>query len=347
DATITAATVDAGTYTLSETNLAGYTAGAWTCDAGTLSGDQLTLANGETATCTITNDDQAATLTLEKVVDNTGGGTAVDTDWTLSAAGPTAISGVEGDAAITAAAVDAGTYTLSEAGAPADYLAATTWVCSGATVNGGNQVTLGSGETAICSITNTFQADPALTVTKAATFTTDTGTAGEADLDDVISYTVTVANSGNVTVTNIAVGDVYEGGASTAVTCPQTMLAPGASMTCTAYTHTVTQVEVDAGGTLDNTATATGEDPTGAQVSDDDTESVPVAAADPALTIAKAADTATYAAVGDVITYTYTITNAGNVTLAGPFTVNDDILGALTDCATGPLAPGASTTCTA
>src|SRR5207237_134379 len=46
-----------------------------------------------------------------------------------------------------------------------------------------------------------------------------------------------------------------------------------------------------------------------------------------------------------VITYTYTETNSGNVTLAGPFSVTDDKQGTIS-CGTGPLAPNASTSCT-
>ena len=41
-------------------------------------------------TCTINNNDQPAELTLVKTVTNDNGGTAVPTDWTLAAAGPTA-----------------------------------------------------------------------------------------------------------------------------------------------------------------------------------------------------------------------------------------------------------------
>src|SRR5439155_580363 len=64
-----------------------------------------------------------------------------------------------------------------------------------------------------------------------------------------------------------------------------------------------------------------------------------------ALKLAKRASPTTYSTVGQTITYTYTITNSGNTTLAGPFAVNDNkIVGAIS-CASGPLAPGVSTPC--
>ena len=45
----------------------GYLASDWVCTGGTLAGgDTLTLALGESAACTITNDDVAGELTLVK-----------------------------------------------------------------------------------------------------------------------------------------------------------------------------------------------------------------------------------------------------------------------------------------
>ncbi len=93
-------------------------------------------------------------VTLAKSVDNTSGGTAAPTDWTLSATGPTTISGLTGDSGITNAAVDPGTYTLAESGGPTGYSAGA-WSCTGATLTGDSLV-LAGGETASCSITNTF-----------------------------------------------------------------------------------------------------------------------------------------------------------------------------------------------
>src|SRR2546428_11030747 len=68
---------------------------------------------------------------------------------------------------------------------------------------------------------------------------------------------------------------------------------------------------------------------------------------DKAITLAKSASPTTYSSVGAVITYNYTITNSGNVSLAGPFSVSDNKLGTISPCGSGPLAPGSSTSCTA
>ena len=93
DPAITNAPVDPGDYTLAETDgPAGYTATVWTCqnaagDPVTVTDATVPVALGDNLTCTITNNDQAAQLKLLKTVVNDNGGTAVDTDWTLSAAG--------------------------------------------------------------------------------------------------------------------------------------------------------------------------------------------------------------------------------------------------------------------
>ena len=67
----------------------------------------------------------------------------------------------------------------------------------------------------------------------------------------------------------------------------------------------------------------------------------------PGLSLSKTANPATYTSVGQVIVYTYVVKNTGNVTLTGPFTVNDDKLGLLSCGGSGDFAPGATVTCTA
>ena len=173
--TVTNAAVNAGTYTLSESGgPSGYAASGWTCTGVTNTGATLVLTPGSSATCTINNNDQAANLTLVKTVTNDNGGTATATQWTLAAAGSTPISGVTGAASVTNAAVNAGTYTLSETGGPAGYTAAP-WTCTGATTNG-TTVTVPSGGNVTCTINNNDQAAQ-LTLIKVVNNGTTGGTA--------------------------------------------------------------------------------------------------------------------------------------------------------------------------
>ncbi|MCS5491195.1 DUF7507 domain-containing protein, partial [Algoriphagus limi] len=135
-----------------------------------------------------------------------------------------------------------------------------------------------------------------LTVTKTADVTTYDA------VDDVITYTITVQNTGNVTLTNVSVTDPLTGLDETIAS-----LAPGVTETYTT-TYTITQADLDA-GSVENTATATDGTTTGS-----DTETV-TADELPELTVTKTADVTTYDAVDDVITYTITVQNTGNVTL--------------------------------
>src|SRR5205085_12226976 len=64
-----------------------------------------------------------------------------------------------------------------------------------------------------------------------------------------------------------------------------------------------------------------------------------------AMMLEKTATTRNYSAVGDVISYSYKVTNTGNVTFAGPVKVDDDK--ATVTCPAGGLAPAAFMTCTA
>ena len=73
---------------------------------------------------------------------------------------------------------------------------------------------------------------------------------------ETINYSFDVTNSGNVTLTSVKVDDHGLPGLS-AITCPHTTLAAGASQTCTA-TYLTTAADVDA-GSVTNTATAKGQ----------------------------------------------------------------------------------------
>ena len=147
--------VNAGTYNLSETNVAGYTAGNWSCVGGTFTApNKVVLALNESATCTINNDDIAPKLHLRKIVTNNNGGTATVANFTLTADG-TGSNDLSGTSPVdSGAGLKADTWALSETNV-AGY-SASAWVCVGGTQNGSN-VTVGIGGEATCTITNDDQ----------------------------------------------------------------------------------------------------------------------------------------------------------------------------------------------
>jgi uncharacterized repeat protein (TIGR01451 family) len=167
---------------------------------------------------------------------------------------------------------------------------------------------------------------------------------------DTVAYTYVVTNIGNVDLASVAVDDPTIG----AVTCPTSAspLAPGESVTCTAdESYIVTQHDVD-DGSFSDTATATGIGVTGTRSgpSAPSTVTIPTVAAAPHLTVVKTAQVTppgdqNAALPGDTVTYTYVVTNTGNVTMR-TVSVDDPQLGAVS-CPDATLAPGQSTTCTA
>ncbi|MFZ5965375.1 DUF7507 domain-containing protein [Thalassococcus sp. BH17M4-6] len=176
------------------------------------------------------------------------------------------------------------------------------------------------------------------------------------EVGQILTYTFEVTNSGNITITEaVSVADPLID-ALGSVTCNAPPIAPGDSLICTGD-YTITQDDLDT-GSVENTATASVTQPVvpaapgdPAEVSlEEDTNTVTTVADQlPALTIAKvlsSTSATSYEVVGDALSYDFTIANSGNVTLAGPFTVNDDRIGDDLTCGTGPLAPGASVTCT-
>lgn len=182
----------AGTYSVTELSHTGYT------QVSLDSHCSGTMVLGQLVTCTITNDDNApttASLTLVKTVTNNNGGQAVPTAWTLSASGPTSISGATGATAVTSATVNPGTYTLSESGGPSGYTASD-WSCvknNGSPVSGAS-ISLVAGDTATCSINNDDQ-QAHLTVIKQV-INDNGGTATSSD------FTMSISNGTNVSQTS-------------------------------------------------------------------------------------------------------------------------------------------------
>ena len=168
--------LSAGAYTLREDDVAGYGEGTWSCTTGGTVTDSsinlgsVTLANGANVTCTITNDDQAASLTLVKRVVNDNGGSKTVADFNLATTAGTLTpfsAGVADGAntlkytSQTISGLSAGAYTLRE-----DDVAGYgegTWSCTtGGTVTDSSinlgSVTLANGANVTCTITNDDQA---------------------------------------------------------------------------------------------------------------------------------------------------------------------------------------------
>ncbi len=247
----------ADTWALSETSPAGYTASAWVCVGGTQSGSSITVGIGGSATCTITNNDNAPSLTLDKVVINDNGGTALESAWTLTATGtggsPTNLSGPGAPGStdvVSGATFKADTYTLAESGGPSGYTASS-WVCVGGT-QVGSTIAVALGESATCTITNNDNA-PRLIVIKHV-INDNGGTAVAAD------FTMNVTGSSpspasfpgvespgtNVTI-NAGAYNVTETGpsgytASFSADCTGT-LALGETKTCTVTNDDIPQLE--------------------------------------------------------------------------------------------------------
>ena len=162
----------------------------------------------------------------------------------------------------------------------------------------------------------------------------------EVNVGDRVNYTIVITNNGGVPLTNIILTDNKAASLTCTPSLAGLILLPGESVTCTGF-YTLTQADFDT-GSVTNTATADS-DQIG-PVSASTTQPLPQT---PALTLAKAANTQTYTTLGQQVTYTYTLTNTGNVTLTAPYTVTDNRV--IVDCtgAASPLLPGASTTCTA
>ncbi|GMA28798.1 beta strand repeat-containing protein [Arenivirga flava] len=181
-------------------------------------------------------------------------------------------------------------------------------------------------------------------------------TSGNGGVGSTVRYTFTLANTGNVTLTQLAISDPLSGlGAIGYGAWPSGTtgaLAPGTQVTGTA-TYTVTQADVDR-GFVQNTASASGRTPQGGTVSGSSPQTrVTTAAAAPAVTVQKTAAVSGSGIAGDVITYTFVARNAGNVTLTG-VAVSDPLSGlsALTygswpSGTSGTLAPGQQVTATA
>jgi uncharacterized repeat protein (TIGR01451 family) len=159
-----------------------------------------------------------------------------------------------------------------------------------------------------------------------------------------VFYRFTVENIGNVPLSSVGVSDPQVSTASCTWPSPLPVASPTTDPTATCVVGPIVAVS----GTNPNTATASGTN--GTTVMDVSTATY----ATTGLTIAKSVTETNFAMAGDVLHYSFLVTNNGFAPLAGPVTVSDDkatdescpavnTVGDLDDF----LDPGESITCTA
>lgn len=126
-------TVNAGSYSVVETSAAGFVTSYQNCSG-------LSVPNGGSATCTITNDDQPATLVVVKEIEG-GSRNCDDFSFAVNGGAPTAFD----HDCTNEISVDAGSYSVIESSA------------SGYDTQYANcsRVAIGNGGSATCTITNT------------------------------------------------------------------------------------------------------------------------------------------------------------------------------------------------
>ena len=160
---------------------------------------------------------------------------------------------------------------------------------------------------------------------------------------DTVDYSLAATNTGNVTLSNVGFSDpdAVLGDCNPA---PPATLAPGETLTCQAG-YTVTQADLDA-GSFTNTAEATGTAPDTNAVGAVDSATAS-GVQNPILGLVKEADVESFFSAGDVIDYTITATNGGNVSLTG-LTIIDPLIDALVCSPETPaqIAPGGQLVCT-
>ncbi len=191
--------------------------------------------------------------------------------------------------------------------------------------------------------------DASHTLEKASTLN-DTNGNGRPDAGETISYSFKVTNTGNVTLTNIAVTDNKATVSGSPIAGP---LAPGASDTSATGSYAITQADIDA-GSIDNQASSTAKDPAGNDVT---AQSSPPGGnpGDPTSTTFSQEGTSDLVKeathndangngvvdAGETLSYVFTVTNTGNVSLTN-IVVNDSKATVSGSPIAGPLAPGAS-----
>jgi uncharacterized repeat protein (TIGR01451 family) len=213
------------------------------------------------------------------------------------------------------------TVTLTGAASAADYQTA----LSAITFNNssGTPSAIARNVTVVLSDGVTLSNVGVTTITVVPVFNFDfivskTASTGNVSAPGTISYTITVASNGDGALTGITISDVVSQGASN---FPVTLAGPtgdgapvGTLSTGETWTYTgnyaVTQANIDNGANLVNTVTFDT-----AQTAPKIATAVTTITQNPSLSIVKTADDTTDVPAGQTVTYTYVVTNTGNITI--------------------------------
>ncbi|WP_121923823.1 beta strand repeat-containing protein, partial [Flavobacterium weaverense] len=217
-----------------------------------------------------------------------------------------------------------GTYTIKQSDIDAGKVVNT--ALATAKDPKGNDVTDISGT----SVDNNTPTDTPLTQTPRIALVKTAVVSGTGKLGDVITYTFAVTNTGNTSLTNVVVTDPMVG--LTITGNPIATLAVGASSSAIKGTYTITQSDIDAGKVV-NTALATAKDPNNKDVTDisgtsvdNNTPTDTPLTQTPRIALVKTAVVSGTGKLGDVITYTFAVTNTGNTSLTN-VVVTDPMVG--------------------
>ncbi len=162
---------------------------------------------------------------------------------------------------------------------------------------------------------------------------------------DQLAYSFEIKNTGDVVLNDVHIDDELKGISKieydwSGVKSGKNILEPGEAATAKA-TYVITQDDIDNGQVINN-AIVTGTDDKNVDVTDDD-DAETVIEEDPSIKIEKTVDKTNVenAKAGDQLTYTFTATNTGNVTLTKcKFTDDLSIEGLKWDSKIATMAPG-------
>ncbi|WGH76596.1 gliding motility-associated C-terminal domain-containing protein [Tenacibaculum tangerinum] len=308
--------VGATTYTVSYTENTGATllvVGGTDNNNGTITG---TIGTNMTITATNGNCELSLAVTSPVACDDPCENTAISIGGTSCATDGSATY----DVTFTATAGATVTASVGTVGAG---------VVTG--IPSGTEVVLtvsfpGCAENTVVTVPSKNCKRPSISLLKTATFNDENGD-GIAQSGETITYSFEVINTGNVALNNISINDDLLGG----IVCTIPTLNIGEVNTSCSATYSITQIDVDT-GSVTNAAVVTATDSDNNTISDnsDDpnnpTDDDPDADGDPddptvstlqqqpAIEVTKTMEVSGVN-VGDLITYTISVENTGNMTL--------------------------------